>query len=136
MEKGQSIWKADRGWLLPEFPEPENGYYSLGIHPSLIPYPFPLHRKIQEAGYCHELRVYRGLDIESSKAMEGVSWEYIGQFPLNDRAPIEALSRIGIPRDAIVALGIDTPREIASRLSRHEQDSMCLPLEILGYALE
>ncbi|MEM9541840.1 MAG: hypothetical protein AAGA60_20385 [Cyanobacteria bacterium P01_E01_bin.42] len=135
MKKGQTIWKADEGWQLPEFPEPEEGCYSLGIYPSLTPYPFPLHRKIQEAGYSCELRVYRGLNVESSQAMGGLSWEYIGQFALSDRAPIEALSQVGIPRDAIVALGLDTPEEIAARLPRDEQDILRLPVEELGFAM-
>lgn len=135
LKKGQTIWKADEGWQLPEFPEPEAGYYTLGIYPSLTPYPFPLHRKIQEAGYSSELRVYRGLETESSQAMQGVSWEYIGQFELGDRAPINSLSRAGIPRDAIVALGIDTPAEIAARLPRDEQDALRLPIEELGFAM-
>ncbi|MEA5472176.1 hypothetical protein [Spirulina sp. 06S082] len=129
MEKGQSIWTTDKGWQLPEFPEPEDGYYSLGIYPSLTPYPFPLHRKIQEAGYSCQLRVYRGLEIASSQAMGGVSWEYIGQCALSDRLPINALSQVGIPRDAIVALGIDTPAEIRARLLRDKQDSLPLLVE-------
>ncbi|MGK7929088.1 MAG: hypothetical protein AB4290_28275 [Spirulina sp.] len=135
MEKGQTLWKADEGWQLPEFPEPQDGYYSLGIDPSLTPYPFPLHRKIHEAGYSCELRVYRGLKTESSQAMDGISWEYIGQFTRSDRTPINALSQMGIPRDAIVALGLDTPEEIAARLPRDEQDALRLPIEELGFAV-
>lgn len=108
----KTIWSRDEGWKIPKLPEPENGHYVLAVSSTLSPlHAYELLERIETAGYRGELNWVSG-DPGQGNSLYAY---FIGQFPIEDRSAIAALTEAGIERDWILAPPIDTEEDMRSR---------------------